>query len=50
MIVRIVYFMLSSSNQKYDPFAIAYGYVIKQWYALCVFLHSNVDNQNNDEL
>ena len=30
-------FLLSSSNRKYDPFAIAYGKVMKQWHALYFF-------------
>ena len=35
------FFSLSSSNRKYDPFAIVQGEVIKQWYTLYVFLYSN---------
>ena len=32
--------LLSSSNQKFELLPIVYGYVIKQWYALSVFLYS----------
>ena len=33
-----MYFILSSSNQKYEPFAIVKGQVMKQCYTLYVFL------------
>ena len=32
--------LLSSSNRKYDPFAIVYGYAMKHWHTLYVFLYS----------
>ena len=38
---RIKYLiLLLSSNRKYDQFAIVYGLVMKQWYALYSFLYS----------
>ena len=39
MIIVILHYVitLSSAYRKYDPFAIVWGYVMKQWYVLYVF-------------
>ena len=34
------FILLSSFNRKYDPFGIVKGQVMKQWYAVYVFLYS----------
>ena len=43
MIERIyiyIYLVLLSSNRKYELLPIVYNYVMKQWFALYVFLYS----------
>ena len=33
-----VFYLILSSSRKYELFSVVYGKVIKQWYALFVFL------------
>ena len=37
---QVYFILLLSSNRKYDPIAIDYGLVMKQWYGLYVSLYS----------